>query len=74
MTSTTLYILGALRDLCPGDWQIIQEEGRDVFCLGNERLTIQRKMSGWPIQMSPGLWAAHPELADQLRRSLGSAS
>jgi hypothetical protein len=74
MTSTTLYILGALRDLCPGDWQVAQEGGREVFRLGEERLTIQRKMSGWPIRMSPGLWAAHPELADQLRRSLGSAS
>ncbi len=73
MTSTTLYILGALRDLCPGDWQVVQEDGRDVFRLGEERLAVQRKMSGWPIQMSPGLRAAHPELANQLRRALGPA-
>ena len=58
----------------PGDWQVVQEEGREVFCLGPERLTVQRKMSGWPIGMSPGLRAAHPELADQLRRALGGAS
>ena len=74
MTATSLYILGALRDLCPGDWQVVVEEGREVFRLGDERLTVQRKMSGWPIQMSPGLRAAYPELADQLRRALGGAS
>ena len=73
MTSTAHYVLGALRDICPGDWQVVKEEGREVFCLGPERLTVQRKMSGWPIGMSPGLRAAHPELADQLRRALGSA-
>ena len=73
-SATALYILGALRDLCPGDWQVAEEEGREVFRLGDERLTVQRKMSGWPIQMSPGLRAAHPELADQLRRALGGAS
>jgi hypothetical protein len=74
LTSTALYILGALRDLCPGDWQVVKEDGRDVFRLGEERLTVQRKMSGWPIRMSPGLRAAHPELADQLRRALGPTS
>ena len=74
MTATSLYILGALRDLCPGDWRVVVEDGRDVFRLGDERLSVQRRLSGWPIQMSPGLRAAYPELADQLRRSLGGAS